>query len=135
MKKIIMLCVIAACAGKAKAQQTLKFVYDNVKISQNIGKFKFNSLRVGVPAVKLQELMAYNKQPDYAVNNGIYKASPDNMPVVKLHGNSKMPVAKLNGNDNMPIVKTGLNNEELFKLLKQTPGTKAPAAPFQVPQK
>jgi len=131
MKKVILLCVIAACASQLKAQQTLKTIYDSVKISQNIGKFKFDSLRVNTPSVQLQNLMAYNTLS----SPGIYKASPDNIPVAVLSGDSKMPVAKLDGNDNMPVLKTGNGNEALLKLLQSKPATKLPAALFPAPQK
>ena len=131
MKKIILACIILACAGQLKAQQTLKSIYDSVKISQNIGKFKFDTLRVSISSVQLQNLMAYN-----AISSpGPYKAYPDNMPVAVLSGDSKMPVAKLDGNDNMPVLKTGSGNEALLKLLQSKPATKLPAALFPAPQK
>jgi len=136
MKKVILLCLIAACAGQLKAQQPLKSIYDSVKISQNIGKFKFDSLRVNLPSVKLQELIASNKQPDFITNTSVYKASPDNMPVVVPASDSRMPVMKLHGNDNMPVVKLGnTDNGALIKLLKPTPAVKVPEALFPAPQK
>lgn len=127
MKKIILACIIIACAGELKAQQTLKSIYDSVKISQNPGKFKFDTLGTTLPAVKLQELMAYNGKSNNLVVNGVYKAFPDNMPVAVLPGNSKMPVAKLSGNDNMPVAKLGVNDGVVIKL---KPATKLPAALF-----
>ena len=135
MKKLILSCIIAACAGQLKAQQTLTSPYDSVNISQNIGKFKLDSLRVNIPPVQLQNLMAYNNKPETKVNPGVYRAFPDNMPIAVLPGNSKMPVAKLNGNDNMPVVKTGSSDGAFIKLLKPAPATKAPAALFQAPRK
>lgn len=127
MKRIILACIIVVCAVQVKAQQTLKSIYDSVKISQNIGKFKFDTLGVNQSPLKPQELLAYNNKPNYPVNPGVYKAFPDNMPVLVLPKNSKMPVAKLNGNDKMPVVKLGANEGVVIKL---KPATKLPAVLF-----
>ena len=124
MKKIILLCIIIACACQLKAQQLFK-----VKPSDSLSNNPLEKYCKLKPNNTYQFALPLQNFNMVSANSIVKNISPeDHMPIMVLGGDSKMPVAKLGGYYTMPVKKIGSEDTDVVvsKLLPGLPTFKTP---------